>query len=112
MDLESTIEQFRDLVTGLQKLVQSKVAHSEIYLVNKLMLRSEVDELRILQSSQEQETAANTEQAQNLMNLNMKLQNTASKAQGKSIELELRRLETAQLAEELKIVTVRYVSVP
>ena len=40
------------------------------------------------------------------MNLNLKLQSSAVKAQSKTIDLELRRLEAAQLAEQMKIVTV------
>ena len=40
------------------------------------------------------------------MNLHLKLQTTAVKAQSKTIELELKRLEAAQLAEHLRIVQV------
>lgn len=40
------------------------------------------------------------------MNLNMKLQSSAAKAQSKTIDLELKRLEAAQLAEQTKIITV------
>lgn len=56
--------------------------------------------------TQENETAATSEQAQALMNLNIKLQSSATKAQGKTIELDLRKLEAAQLAEQAQIITV------
>lgn len=67
---------------------------------------SEIEELRLQQVHQENETAATSEQAQALMNLNIKLQSSASKAQAKTIEMELRKLETAQLAEQSRIITV------
>lgn len=38
------------------------------------------------------------------MNLNLKLQSTAAKAQSKTIDLELQKLEALQLAEHLRIV--------
>lgn len=38
------------------------------------------------------------------MNLNLKLQSTAAKAQSKTIDLELQKLEAFQLAEHLRIV--------
>ncbi|WVQ96736.1 hypothetical protein IAU59_003843 [Kwoniella sp. CBS 9459] len=84
LDMESTINQFRDLVGGLQ---------------------SEIDTLRMLQASQESETASTSKEAQALMNLNLKLQSTAVKAQSKTVDLELKKLEAAQLAEHLRIVT-------
>jgi dynactin 1 len=40
------------------------------------------------------------------MNWNLKLQSTAVKTQSKTIDLELRKLEAAQLAEHMKIITV------
>ncbi|KAI9631947.1 dynein associated protein-domain-containing protein [Dioszegia hungarica] len=83
-DLETTSAQFRELVTGLQ---------------------SEIEELRLQQATQEHETAATSEQAQALMDLNIKLQSSATKAQGKTIEMDLRKLEAAQLAEQTRIIT-------
>ncbi|OCF42027.1 dynactin 1 [Kwoniella heveanensis CBS 569] len=84
LDMESTISQFRDLVADLQ---------------------SEIDTLRMQQVTQESESASTSKEAQALMNLNLKLQSTAVKAQSKTVDLELKRLEAAQLAEHLRIVT-------
>ena len=67
---------------------------------------SEIEDLRLQQMTQEHETAATSEQAQALMNLNIKLQTSATKAQSKTIEMELKRLEAAQLAEQSRIITV------
>ena len=67
---------------------------------------SEIDELRTLQASQESETTSTSKEARALMNLNMKLQSSAAKAQSKTIDLELKRLEATQLAEQTKIITV------
>lgn len=41
-----------------------------------------------------------------MMNLSLKLQSTAVKTQSKTIDLELRKLEAAQLAEHMTIITV------
>ena len=57
------------------------------------------------QASQENESATTSKEAQALMNLNLKLQSSAVKTQGKTVELGLKRLEAAQLAEHMKIVT-------
>ncbi|WVR06294.1 hypothetical protein IAU60_003324 [Kwoniella sp. DSM 27419] len=84
LDMESTINQFRDLVADLQ---------------------SEIDLLRFQQASQESETASTSKEAQALLNLNLKLQSTAVKAQTKTVDLELRKLESTQLAEHLTIIT-------
>nr|XP_018262298.1 dynactin 1 [Kwoniella dejecticola CBS 10117]OBR84456.1 dynactin 1 [Kwoniella dejecticola CBS 10117] len=84
LDMEATITQFRDLVSSLQ---------------------SEIDELRMQQATVESETASTSKDAQALMNLNLKLQSTAVKAQSKTVDLELKKLEAAQLAEHLRIVT-------
>lgn len=40
------------------------------------------------------------------MDLNIKLQSSATKAQGKTIEMDLRKLEAVQLAEQTRIITV------
>lgn len=58
------------------------------------------------QLTQESESASTSKEAQALMNLNLKLQSTAAKAQSKTIDLELKKLESVQLAEHLRIVTV------
>lgn len=97
--MELTLSQFRDLVGSLQRCALT-VRDA------RLLIASEIDDLRMQQSAQETETAMSSKDAQTLMNLEMKLQSTASKAQGKTIEMELKRLEAAQLAEHMTIVTV------
>ncbi|WRT67723.1 uncharacterized protein IL334_004695 [Kwoniella shivajii] len=84
LDMEATINQFRELVSSLQ---------------------SEIDVLRMQQASVESKTASTSKEAQALMNLNLKLQSTAVKAQSKTVDLELKKLEAAQLTEHLRIVT-------
>ncbi|KAK8858530.1 hypothetical protein IAR55_002757 [Kwoniella newhampshirensis] len=82
-DTETTIAQFRELVTSLQ---------------------SELDFLRTQQATQEQVSATTSKEAQALLNLNLRLQSTAVKAQSKTVDLELRKLEAAQLAEHMRII--------
>lgn len=83
VDMEATIGQFRELVANLQ---------------------SEIDTLRVLQATQEYESATASKESQTLMNLNLKLQSSAAKTQSKTIDLELKKLEAAQLTEHLRIV--------
>ena len=67
---------------------------------------SEVEQLRAQQASQEFETATSSKEAQAIMNMNLRLQSTAAKTQNKTIDIELKKLEAAQLAEHLRIVQV------
>jgi dynactin 1 len=60
----------------------------------------------MLQASQQVDTATTSKEAQNIMNLNLKLQSTAAKMQNKAIDVELQKLEAAQLSEHLRIVQV------
>ncbi|WVQ80521.1 hypothetical protein IAT38_002626 [Cryptococcus sp. DSM 104549] len=83
LDMEATINQFRELVANLQ---------------------SELEAVRMQQATQESSSATNSKEAQALLNLNLKLQSTAVKAQSKTIDLELKNLEAAQLAEHMRIV--------
>ncbi|WVQ72856.1 hypothetical protein IAR50_002417 [Cryptococcus sp. DSM 104548] len=76
LDLESTIGQFRD----------------------------ELETVRLQQMNQESDVVTVTKDSQALLNLNLKLQSTAAKAQSKTIDLELKKLEAAQLFEHLRIV--------
>lgn len=46
-------------------------------------------------------------QSQTMLNLNLKLQSSATKAQAKTIDLELKKLEATQAMEHLAIVQVR-----
>jgi dynactin 1 len=61
--------------------------------------------VRLQQASAENETVSSSKEAQALLNLNMKLQTTAVKAQSKTIDLELKKLESAQLADQMRIIT-------
>ncbi|GMK57406.1 hypothetical protein CspeluHIS016_0402400 [Cutaneotrichosporon spelunceum] len=83
IDMEATIGQFRELVGNLQ---------------------AEIDELREQQASQEHDSAAASKESQALLNLNLKLQSSAVKTQSKTVDLELKKLEAAQLVEHLRIV--------
>lgn len=56
----------------------------------------------------QEETAATTKEAQALMNLNMKLQNSASKAQNRTIELELSKIGASEMKRHLAIVSVSH----
>lgn len=82
-DLEYTVSRFRDLVTNMQ---------------------SDLEDMRA--SQQITESAANdmTSRSRAMMDLNMRLQVSASKTQVKAIDLELRRWEAQEAAEHLKIV--------
>ncbi|KAL1412932.1 hypothetical protein Q8F55_000681 [Vanrija albida] len=82
-DMEATIGQFRELVSGLQ---------------------AEIDGLRAQQASQEHQSATASKESQALLNLNLKLQSSAAKTQVKTLDVELKKLEAAQLADHLNIV--------
>ncbi|KAH0562008.1 hypothetical protein GP486_003290 [Trichoglossum hirsutum] len=82
-DYEYTVARFRELVTNLQ---------------------SDLEDMRASQQLTETEAEELTNRSRAMMDLNMKLQLSASKAQVKTIDLELRRLEAQEAAEHLAIV--------
>ncbi|KAH0543925.1 hypothetical protein FGG08_001826 [Glutinoglossum americanum] len=82
-DYEYTVSRFRGLVTNLQ---------------------SDLEDMRASQQLTETEAEELTNRSRAMMDLNMKLQLSASKAQVKTIDLELRRLEAQEAAEHLAIV--------
>ncbi|KAI9848959.1 MAG: hypothetical protein M1837_005848 [Sclerophora amabilis] len=82
-DSEYTISRFRDLVTNMQ---------------------SDLEDMRASQQITETEAEELTSRSRAMMDLNMKLQVSASKTQVKTIDLELRRLEAQEAAEHLAIV--------
>lgn len=82
-DLEYTVSRFRDLVTNMQ---------------------NDLEDMRASQQITESEANDMTNRSRAMMDLNMRLQVSASKAQVKAIDLELRRLEAQEAAEHLKIV--------
>ena len=85
-DYENTISQFRELVMQLQ---------------------TELDQLRNQTQTAQSDVATAASQAAAMMSLNLKLQSTASKNQARSIELEVKRLESKEARELLGIVQVR-----
>ena len=82
-DLEYTVSRFRDLVTNMQ---------------------SDLEDMRASQQITETEANDMTSRSRAMMDLNMRLQISASKAQVKAIDLELRRLEAKEAMEHLEIV--------
>ncbi|MCJ1350034.1 MAG: hypothetical protein MMC33_000015 [Icmadophila ericetorum] len=82
-DLEYTVSRFRDLVTNLQ---------------------SDLEDMRASQKITEAEGNDLTSRSRAMIDLNMRLQVSATKAQTKAIDLELRRLEAQESAEQLAIV--------
>lgn len=82
-DLEYTLTRFRDLVTNMQ---------------------NDLEDMRASQQITEHQANEMTSRSKAMMNLNMRLQASASKAQVKAIDLELGRLEAEESTEHLKIV--------
>ncbi|CAH1761785.1 1197_t:CDS:10, partial [Entrophospora sp. SA101] len=82
-DYENTINQFRELVANLQ---------------------SDLEQLRQKEESQSSESKNLSSQSLAMMNLNHQLKTTVLKAQGKQIDLELRKLDAAQASENLAFV--------
>ncbi|KAI5799868.1 dynein associated protein-domain-containing protein [Geopyxis carbonaria] len=82
-EAEYTITRFRDLVVNLQ---------------------SDLEDMRASQQITETEAEELTQRSRSMMDINMKLQITAAKAQNKTIDLELRRLEAEEAMEQLSIV--------
>ncbi|KAJ3503428.1 hypothetical protein NM208_g16517 [Fusarium decemcellulare] len=82
-DMEYTLSRFRELVTSLQ---------------------SDLDDMRASQAVTEGESEKLNDRSRAMMDLNMKLQISAAKAQVKTIDLELRRLEAQEAEQHLEIV--------
>ncbi|KIK02267.1 hypothetical protein K443DRAFT_677778 [Laccaria amethystina LaAM-08-1] len=83
LDLENTINQFRELVMQLQ---------------------SDLDSLRAQTQSAQSESDRAASQTAAMMSLNLKLQSSASKNQARSIDLELAKWEAKEHKEMLEIV--------
>ncbi|KAM0244206.1 hypothetical protein ACHAP5_006506 [Fusarium lateritium] len=81
-DMEYTLSRFRELVTSLQ---------------------SDLDDMKASQAVTEGESEKLNDRSRAMMDLNMKLQISASKAQVKTIDLELRRLEAQEAEQHLEI---------
>ncbi|KAJ4024183.1 hypothetical protein NW752_002749 [Fusarium irregulare] len=82
-DMEYTLSRFREMVTSLQ---------------------SDLDDMKASQAVTESESEKLNDRSRAMMDLNMKLQLSASKAQVKTIDLELRQLEAQEAEEHLEIV--------
>lgn len=82
-DMEYTLSRFRELVTNLQ---------------------SDLEDMRASQAVTEGESEKLNDRSRAMMDLNMKLQISAAKAQVKTIDLELRRLEAQEAEQHLEIV--------
>ncbi|KAG8856780.1 hypothetical protein FRB96_006284 [Tulasnella sp. 330] len=81
-EYETTVQQFRELVTNLQM---------------------ELETLRHQHQTRQTESQAQASQSAALMSLNMRLQSSALRNQAKSIDLELKKLEAKQAKEMLSI---------
>ncbi|KAL8380709.1 hypothetical protein RB595_005134 [Gaeumannomyces hyphopodioides] len=82
-EMEYTLSRFRELVTSLQ---------------------SDLEDMRASHAVTETESEQLNSKSRAMMDLNMKLQISASKAQVKTIDLELRRLEAQEAEQHLEIV--------
>lgn len=82
-DLEYTLSRFRELVTNLQ---------------------GDLEDMRASQQISETEATDLTTRSRAMMDLNMKLQASVSKAQTRSIDMELNRMEAEEAAQHLSIV--------
>lgn len=82
-DLEYTLSRFRELVTNLQ---------------------TDLEDMRASQQISEAEATDLTTRSRAMIDLNMKLQQSVSKAQTKSIDVELNRMESEEAAQHLAIV--------
>jgi len=82
-DMEYTLSRFRELVTSLQ---------------------TDLEDMRASHAVTETESEQLNSKSRAMMDLNMKLQISAAKAQVKAIDLELRRLEAQEAEQHLEIV--------
>ena len=82
-DMEYTLSRFRELVTSLQ---------------------SDLEDMRASHAVTENESEQLESRSRAMMDLNMKLQISAAKAQVKTIDLELRRMEAQEAEQHLEIV--------
>ncbi|KAH6620706.1 dynein associated protein-domain-containing protein, partial [Chaetomium sp. MPI-SDFR-AT-0129] len=83
-DMEYTLSRFRDLVASLQ---------------------TDLDDMRASHAVTEHESEQLNTRSRAMLDLNQKLQLSAAKAQVKTIDLELRRMEAEEAAQHLEVVT-------
>ncbi|KAL9132097.1 MAG: hypothetical protein Q9217_000133 [Psora testacea] len=82
-DLEYTISRFRDLVTNMQ---------------------SDLEDMRVFRQITEIEANELSNRSRAMMDLNMRLQTSAAKAQVKAIDLELGKMQAQESLEHLSII--------
>ncbi|KAL7270883.1 hypothetical protein RUND412_006393 [Rhizina undulata] len=103
---------FKDLVIGEQarRIAQLDSSNEEAeYTITRFRdlvanLHSDLEDMRASQQLTETEAEELTARSRSMMDINMKLQITAAKAQNKTIDLELRRFEAEEAIEHLSIV--------
>ena len=88
---------------------QSKTIDEQHYTLTKFRdlvsdLQDEIDELRVSRNISESEASDLNHKSRALMNLNLELQNSASKSQTKAIDIELDRLRAEESSHHLSIV--------
>ncbi|KAL2157816.1 hypothetical protein VTH06DRAFT_5085 [Thermothelomyces fergusii] len=84
-DMEYTLSRFRELVTSLQ---------------------SDLADMRASHAVTESESEQLSQRSRAMQDLNMKLQISAAKAQAKTVDLELHRMEAQEARQHLEIVTM------
>ncbi|GAA5800673.1 hypothetical protein HPULCUR_006109 [Helicostylum pulchrum] len=82
-DYETTIGQFRELVT---------------------LLQNDLQEFKHKEKNEQSEKISLSSQSQAMMSLNFQLQTTVMKAQAKAIDIELRKLEASQANDRLNMI--------
>jgi dynactin 1 len=82
-DMEYTLSKFRELVTSLQ---------------------TDIEDMRASHTVSETESVQLESRSRAMLDLNLKLQSTVAKAQVKTIDLELRRLDAQEASDHLAIV--------
>lgn len=85
-------------------LVTLPLGHALSFLLIRSPCHSDLEHLRQKEESKASEKHNLSSQSQAMMSLNLQLQSTVMKAQAKSIDLELRKLEGAQAADRLSYI--------
>lgn len=105
---------YRDFLIGEQakRVGQLEASNEEAeYTITRyrdvvLSLQNDLEDMRASQQITETESEQLTARSRAMMDMNLKLQITAAKAQNKTIDLELRRLEAEEAMEHLAVVQV------
>lgn len=104
-DREGTILQFRDLVQGLQRYISFLQGNSG-NSTEPLFTYSELNDLRAKHHETEAESHNLSTQSQAMLNMNLKLQNSASKTQARVLDLALAKIEAKVAREYTEIMQV------